>query len=145
MSVGCRLFINRAAQVEHTDDARGTEIEILTDNIHQLFIGNLSGAVCIHHDGGRTGHTDGIGKLNLTLVGKAGGNDVLRRIAGRIGRGAVHLGAVLTGESAAAVTGIAAIGINDDLASCQTAVAVRAADDEAPGGVDEIFGGTHTF
>ena len=50
------------------------------------------------------------------------------------------LGAVLSGKSAAAVTGIAAVGIHDDLTSCQAAVPVGSADDKASGGVDEKLG-----
>ena len=95
MAICGRLFVNRAAQVEHTDDARGTEVEVFTDDFYQLFIGNLSGTVCIHHDGCGMRHADGVGELNLALVGKACGNDVLRRVTGRISCGAVHLGAVL--------------------------------------------------
>jgi hypothetical protein len=36
--------------------------------------------------------------------------------------------------------GRAAVGVDDDLAAGQAAVAVRAADHEAPGGVDQVAG-----
>ena len=38
------------------------------------------------------------------------------------------------------MTGISAVGVYDDLTACQTAVAVRSADNETAGGIDEIFG-----
>src|SRR5690606_8560400 len=57
--------------------------------------------------------------------------------AGRVRGGAVDLGRVLAGEGAAAVPGVAAVGVDDDLAAGQAGVAHRAADLEPPGGVDQ--------
>ena len=38
------------------------------------------------------------------------------------------------------MAGHAAVGVDDDLAAGEASVAHRAADDEAPGGVDEVLG-----
>src|SRR5690606_34049284 len=78
--------------------------------------------------------------LPIAAVGQAGGDDVLGHVAAGVGGGAVHLGRVLAGEGAAAVTGHAAVGVDDDLAAGQAAVAHRAADDELAGRVDVVLG-----
>src|SRR5205085_10910801 len=49
---------------------------------------------------------------------------------------AVDLRRVLAGEGAAAVTGRAAVGVDDDLAAGEAGVAHRAAEDELSGRVD---------
>ena len=83
---------------------------------------------------------DGVGELEFALRGEAGGDDVLRDPAAHVGGAAIHLRRVLAGERAAAVTAHAAVGVHDDLAAGQTGVALRSADDEAAGRVDEKFG-----
>jgi hypothetical protein len=57
---------------------------------------------------------------------------VARHVAG----GAVDLGRVLAGEGAAAVAADAAVGVDDDLAPGQAAIALRSADSEAAGRID---------
>src|SRR5690606_24921701 len=85
-------------------------------------------------------HADGVAELDRALVGQTRGDDVLRQIARDIGRGAVHFRRVLAGEGAAAVRGRAAIGVDDDLAPGQAAVAVRPADHELAGRIDVPLG-----
>lgn len=82
-------------------------------------------------------NTDGVGKLNLTLVSDASGHDVLCNVAGCIRCGAVNLGGVFTGEGAATVRGIAAVGVNDDLTSGEARVCGRATLDKSARGIDE--------
>ena len=55
-----------------------------------------------------------------------------------VGGRTVDLGRILAGERATTVRRCAAIGVNDDLATGQAAVAVRTADDEAARGVDQV-------
>ena len=82
------------------------------------------------------GDADGVGDLHLAALGEAGGDDVLGHVAGRVGAGAVDLARVLAREGAAAVRRGAAVGVDDDLAAGEAAVAHGAADDELAGGVD---------
>ena len=84
----------------------------------------------------RLGDADRIGKLDRAAIGKTGGHDVLGQIARRVGRRAVDLGRVLAGEGAAAVRGRAAVGVDDDLAAGEAAVAIGTADEELAGRVD---------
>src|SRR5262249_5791108 len=64
------------------------------------------------------------------------GDDILGDIAGHVGGRAVDLGRVLAAEGAAAVAAAAAVGIDNDLAAGQAAVALRTAGQEAAGRVD---------
>ena len=82
-------------------------------------------------------HADGVRDLDLAAVGKTRRDDVLGDVARRVGGRAVDLGRVLAAERAAAVTGHAAVGVDDDLAPGQAAVPHRAADHEPAGRVDQ--------
>ena len=73
----------------------------------------------------------------VQLFGEAGRDDVLGEIARRISGRAVDLGRVLAGERAAAMRRVAAVGVDDDLAAGEAAIAVRAADDEIAGRIDQ--------
>ena len=81
------------------------------------------------------GNADGVGKFDFAAVGKAGGDHVLGDPARGIRGGAVNLGAVLAAKGTAAVTAVAAVGVDDDLAAGEARVAHGAAHDKATGGV----------
>src|SRR6185369_15640510 len=57
-----------------------------------------------------------------------------------VGGRTVNLGRILAGEGAAAVATHSSVGIDDDLASGQTAVTHRTANNKAAGRVDEVTG-----
>src|SRR5690606_21687510 len=97
---------------------------------------DLRGAEGAHVDAYGLGDADRVAELNFAFVGEVGGDDVLGDVAGHVGGGAVDLGGVFSGEGAAAVASATAVGVDDDLASGQAAVAVGAADFEAAGRVD---------
>ena len=107
--------------------------------LRDLLIVDLAGAEGLHVDGERVRHADGVCHLDLAAVSQPGCHHVLGCPARRVRRGAVHLRGVLAAESAAAVPAHAAVGIDDDLAPGDAAVAHRSADDKAPGGVDEVI------
>src|SRR5690606_21564727 len=83
---------------------------------------------------------DGVGHLHFATGREAGGHDVLGHVTRGVRGAAIDLGRILAGEGAAAVAAHAAVGVDDDLASGESAIAHGAADDEAAGGVDEITG-----
>src|SRR6185436_19855900 len=97
----------------------------------------LLGPEAVDHYRDGPGDADRVGHLDLAAVREARGHDVLRHPAGGVAGGAVDLGGVLAAERAAAVAGHAAVGVDDDLAAGEPAVAHRAADDELAGRVDE--------
>ena len=139
MAVSCGLFVDRTAKVKHLDDTGRTQIKVFTDDLYQTGVGQLTGTEGVYHDGCGVSHTDSVGQLDLTFVSQAGTNDVFGYVTGCVSCGTVYLGAIFTGEGSAAVTGISAVGIYDDLASGQTGISVRSADNETAGGVDEEF------
>ena len=85
---------------------------------------------------------DRVGDLDLAALREAGGDDVLRHIARRVGGRAVDLRRILARERAAAVRRSAAVRVDDDLPPGQARVAHRPADHELPGRVDveEVLG-----
>jgi hypothetical protein len=111
---------------------------VLVDQRGDLLVRHHAGAFGVDRHVHRPGHADGVGHLDLALLGQAGGDDVLGHVACGIGGRAVDLARVLAAEGAAAVRAGAAIGVDDDLAAGQAAVALRPADDEAPGRVDQV-------
>ena len=82
---------------------------------------------------------DGVGELNLGAGGQAGSHNILGHVAAHVSGTAIHFAGVLAGKRSAAVTTHAAVGIDNDLAPGQTGVALRPADDETAGRVDEVL------
>ena len=110
----------------------------LADQLGDLRVGDLAGALGVDVDADRLGDADGVGELDLAALGQARGDDVLGDVAGHVGGRAVDLRGVLAAERAAAVAAPAAVGVDDDLAAGHARVAVRAADDELAGRVDVV-------
>ena len=137
MAVGGGVGIDRALEVEVTDDRARTQIEDVGHGLLEPLDVHLLGTERLDEEADRGGLADGVGDLDLDALGQAGGDDVLGHPPHGVGGRAVHLGGVLTGEGTATVTGHAAIGVHDDLASGQAGVAHGAAEDEASGGIDE--------
>ena len=77
VSVRCGLFVDRATQVKHLNDACGTKIKVLPDNGNQFLIIDFACSECVYHDGCGLCNTDRIGQLDLTPVCKACRNNVL--------------------------------------------------------------------
>ena len=127
-------------QFQILDHGGGLEAEGFLDDLQELVFRDDRGAVSIDHDGQRVGQADGVGHLDLAALGQAGGHHVFGHVAQHVGGGAVHLGGVFAGEGAAAVVAAAAVGVDDDLAASDTAVAQGSAYHEAAGGVDQELG-----
>ena len=139
VTIGRSLLVDRAAEIEHVNDAGRTQFEMFADECDDGFIGDLAGTEGIDEDGDRTCDADGIGKLDLATVSDAGSDDILRYIASCIRCRTVDFRRILAGECAAAMTGHAAIGIDDDLTAGKTGIPLRAADDETAGRIDEVL------
>jgi len=137
MTVCCELTVDRTAQIETVDDCSGSEINELGDQFRDLFLIDLCCAEGIDQNGNGLCNTDCVCKLNLTLIGKTCGYDILCNISCSICSGTVNLCRVLARECAAAVTGITTVCINDDLSAGQTGITLRTADNKTAGGVDK--------
>ena len=134
------LGVNRAEQVELPDDVRGLEAENFADGAFDVLVGHDAGAKRVHTNRNGIGITDGVGELNLRARRQARGHDVLRHITAHVRRAAVHLRRVFAAERAAAVPAHAAVAVHDDFAPGQTGVALRSADHETAGRIDEELG-----
>ena len=92
----------------------------------------------VHEDIDGLSKTDGIAHLHKHLVGNAGSHHVFSNIASSICRRAVHLRRVLTREGTTAVSPFSTIGVDNNLATRQTCVAMRSANDELSSWIDVI-------
>ena len=110
--------------------AAGRKVEEGLDGLGDLGAIDALGAEGVHEHRDRSRDADGVGHLDLAAFGRAGGDDVLGDPARGVGAGAVDLGGVLAGERAAAVARHPAVGVDDDLATGETGVGVRSAEDE---------------
>ena len=140
MAVGGGFAEDGGTQPQCLDDPGGAQVIAALDPMEDIRLGDGIGAVGFHIDGNGAGHTDGVAQLDFAAVGSACLHDGLGDVAGHICRGAVYLGGILTAECAAAVTGVAAVGIHNDLAAGESGIGSGAAQYKPPGGVDEILG-----
>ena len=140
MTVSGGLTVNRADEVKHFDDAVGSEVKHRAYAFDDFVVRDGAGAEGVDHDGGRLGDADGVRDLHFAAFGEAGGDDVFRHIAACISGASIHFRGVFAGEGTAAVVCGAAVGIDDDFAPGQAAVAHRPTDNEFAGRVDVVFG-----
>ncbi len=145
MTVGRGGHVDRSVQMQMLANAARRQVhQVAQASLDARLVHVLAGVLQVDIDRQRTRDADRVADLDGAAIGQSGRHDVLRQIAAGIGGGAVHLGRVLAAERAAAMRGGTAIGIDDDLASGQSAVAVRAADDELAGRVHMELGlGAH--
>jgi hypothetical protein len=140
VAVGRGLAEDRPAEIELLDQHAGARVEGLEDRRGELVVGDHAGAERVDQHRDRLGDADGVGELDLAATGEARGDDVLGDVA-RVVRGrAIDLARVLAREGAAAVAGVAAVGVDDDLAAGEARVALRTADDEPARRVDVDLG-----
>ena len=139
MTVGRGGQINGPFQVEHGNQTLGSQIKVFSDQQFDFLVRQFACAEGVDADGSGFGDADGIGNLNFTAVSQSGGNDILRHVTTCISGAAIDLGRILAGECAATMARHAAVSINDDLATGQSAVTDGAADDEFAGGIDMVL------
>src|SRR6185312_996887 len=116
MTVSRGAAVDRPVQLQRATDVGRRQPEQFRQHLLELLLVDMRGAVGIDQQRHRIGDADRVGDLDGAALGKAGGDHVLGEIARGVRSGAVDLGRVLAGESAAAMRGIAAIGVDDDLA-----------------------------
>src|SRR5439155_18274079 len=124
----CRgLTVDRAAQIEAVDDLPRTEVEVLVDQTADDLVVDRPGpeGLDVQRHGFRD--TDDVGDLDLAALREAGGHDVLRDVARRVRAGPVDLRRVLAAERSPTVGRVAAVRVDDDLASGEAGVPHRAA------------------
>ena len=117
MAVHGGVAVDGSQQVQVSDDDPGAQVEYVSQR--GLDLGGVGGFCAERFDADRhrLEHADGVGDLYLTARRRAGGDDVLGRPARRVGAGAVDFAGIFAGVGPAAVSGHAAVGVHDDLAS----------------------------
>src|SRR4029079_9099272 len=133
MPVRRRRTVYRLAQIERRNDTARREIELLAHGVHDARFRNGRLSERVPRDGHGFRDADRVRELYLAPPRQTGRHDVLRHPTGRVARAPIYLGRILSAERAAAVAPHAAVRVDDDLASGETCVALRAADHEAPG------------
>ena len=91
MTVGGGLRINRAQQVQVTNNSGRTKVEDLVDSLADGIIRNVTGAERVDVEAHWASATDSVGDLNLEAVSQTRGHGILRNPTGGISAGAVHL------------------------------------------------------
>ena len=137
VSVVTELGKARAIQAQGADHPVRGQVEYSTDSPHQCSVRILSGAVGINAHGHRFRLPNGIGQGDRAPLRQASCYDVLGDVPGHIGAAAIHLRSILPGQRPAPVGDKSAVGIHHELAARQAGVRLNAAQDEAPGGIDE--------
>ena len=124
-------------QTKGADHPVRGQVEYSTDSPHQCSVRILSGAVGINAHGHRFRLPNGIGQGDRAPLCQASCYDVLGDVPGHIGAAAIHLRSILPGQRPAPVGDKSAVGVHHELAARQAGVRLKAAQDEAPGGIDE--------
>src|SRR5580765_8905436 len=128
MAERSRLLVDGPAQVELFHDAARRQLELLSHQLGDLLFRNPAGALCVDHDRHRIGDADRVRELHERPFRDAGRDDVLRDVARHVAGRSIDFRRILARERTAAVWRRAAVGVDDDLASGDAGVAVRAAD-----------------
>ena len=136
MPVGGGRLIDRTLQVERLDDAGGAEIEQLAQGRGEFVLGHDAGVESIDQDRDRLGDADRVGDLDFAFGRESLRDHVFRDVTRHVARRAIDLARILARKRAAAMTAVAAVGIDDNFAAGESAVAMRSADDEAAGRID---------
>ena len=136
MTVLGSLEVDGLGEVKLLDDDTRAQVEVVADDLDELIRGLGGGAVGVDVDREGLRDTDGVGELDESAAGEAGGNKGLGDPAADVGSGSVDLGEVLAREGTTAVGTPATVGVDDDLSAGETGVTLGATDDEETGGLN---------
>src|SRR5262249_28479153 len=120
MTIGRGARVDRPVEAEVLADAARLEAHQLGQKVLKLRLVDPSGPVQVDIDRERISAADRIGDLDRAAIGNARGNDVLCEIARGIRSRAIDFGRILAGERTAAMWRRTAIGVDDDLAPCES-------------------------
>src|SRR5581483_7231961 len=137
MAIRGRGLVDRSPQAQILQDSRRSQVEYLTDGSIDDGLVEMIGPERFDHDRNRLGYTNGVSDLDLRAVRESSRHQVFRDVARRVCRASVYFGRIFATERPTTVARHSAIGINDDLATGESSVAHRAADDKPPGWVHQ--------
>ena len=93
----------------------------------------------IDRNRGWLGHTNRVTDLNFALVCKASSHDIFGHITTSISSRTIHFGWIFTRERTTTMPRHAAVGIDNNFATSQTAVTDRPADNKNTGWVNVVL------
>jgi|SRR5687768_14927630 hypothetical protein len=134
------LEVDGAVEVQLADNDTRAEVEVAADDLDELLGGLVGGAVGVDVDGEGLSNTNGVGELDKGATSETSVDQRLGDPASNVGSGTIDLGEILAGESTTTVGTPATVGVDDDLATSQTGVTLRATDDEEARGLDLVIG-----
>ena len=133
-------FLRQVPEIEGFDDRSWAQIKVLLHQRSESVVRKLTGPKGFHQNGNGFGHTNGVAELHFSAFSQSCRHKAFGDITRCIGCRTVHFGGVFTGESAATVAGITAIGVDDDLAAGETGISLRSAHHKFARGIHQIFG-----
>ena len=102
-------------------------------------VADTAGSKGFYHYGNRFSLADCISDLDFALIGITAPDDIPCDLTCHVGSGAVNLGRVFAGEGTASDPADTAVGVTGEFSSGHAAVSLGTADDETPGGIDELL------
>ena len=117
MAIGGGTLVDRAQQVQHLNDAFGTQVKVLANELSQTLIRDHTRAFGVDRDVHGLCHTNGVGHLDLALTRQASCHDVFGDVTRSVGRRAVYFCGIFATECTAAVGAGTAVGVNDDFSA----------------------------
>ena len=79
------FLVDRLGKVERLDNDTGAEVEVISDNLNQLFRALGRGAIGLYEEGQGFSNTDGVRQLDEASASELGVNQRLGNPAGNIG------------------------------------------------------------
>jgi hypothetical protein len=125
MAILGRLEVDWLGKVKLLNNDTGPHVKIGPDDLDKLIGALVRSAICVNVDRQRLGNTDGIRQLDKGTTGETGSDEGLGNPAAEVGGRPINLGEVLAGEGATAMSTPATVGVDDDLTTSQTGVALR--------------------
>src|ERR1700736_1174679 len=141
------LLVNRAKQIELLDDIGRLETKCSEHRALDRFFIDAAGGKCIDVNAERFRVTDCVSKLDLALRCESGCNHILRDPTSHVSCAPIDFARILSGKCATTMSSHSAVAIDNNFSTGQASVALRAADNEVAGRIDEklCFGGQHFF
>jgi len=122
-------------QVKVDADHPRPKVKVLLYQLQDLPVRNLARAIGVYKHRQGLRHTNGIRDLHDDTACKPAGNNALGSLPGNVGTTAVNLGWILARESTTSVGSPTTIGVDDDLATSESSITMRATNDKAAGWV----------
>ena len=140
VTISCCFFVDRGTKFESALYAIRSHVEDSVETVGDFLVGKIdvACAVGVDEEAHRLGYADGVSHLHENFVGNSGSYGVFSHVSSGVSSRAVDLAGVFARESASTMSAAASVGVDNDFATSEAGVAVRATDNEFSGWVDVI-------